>query len=237
VGWARPSELYRALECPASTVLPRIPDEEGPAATWGKEVHSWKETGIAPTPRVDKWLKEIPDYEGIRGEFWPAGQHEMRLWMAEDGKCDLELGSERPHKDWAKATQGAMIRGIADHLALGPVWHLTDLKTGRFPPDEPPSQIPQLLIYADMWLDVCRKEPGILLSIDHWHRYPKGQPPVRYGPDYLTKAEVQHWHHTRLIPARRLALKPEAKLDQRPGPWCQYCKSALYCAAVGGVLA
>jgi hypothetical protein len=236
VSWARPSELHRAIHCPASTVLPKTPDTTGPAAQWGKEVHSWKETGLPPTPRVHKWLAEMPrDAEEIRKDFWPGGHHEVLLKLSEDGTpAALVEWDETARKAFFK---DGMVRGIADHLGLGVVWHLSDLKTGRFPPEDEVDTLEQLLIYADIWLRLWPREPGMLLSIDHWPRYPKGHEPTRYGPKYVEREYVDDWHHTQLIPARRLSEGPHAKDDARPGPWCQYCKSAPFCPAVGGSVA
>lgn len=261
MAWARPSELHRALHCPASTVLPREPDktdEESPAAEWGHEAHKWKETGWAPTKRFAKWLTEIKeDPYQLRKRYWPDDDgHEILLKLSVNGEAWAEKYSteERRIQFLHDEKHELISRGIADYIGKGLVYHINDLKTGRQPPGltghynpdthqytiegeaESPDEIPQLLIYSDIWLTLFPAEPGIELSIDHWPRYPKGKPPTRIGPVYTTKKQITEWHHEQLIPAYELSHRPDAKYDQRPGSWCQWCRSAPWCAAVGGIL-
>lgn len=226
--------MYRALECPASTVLPRIPDEEKAAATWGKEVHSWKQTGFPPTKRVADWLTfQAEDPWTLRERVWPGGEHEVMLKFDHNWNVSAEVYStEQRFKEFK---EGGLIRGVTDWVGpYGPLWRISDLKTGRFEPDDPPSQTPQLLLYGDIWLRLYPHDPGLYLSLDWLPRYPKGVPPKLIGPDYVSKEEVNDWHNTRLIPAYELSKKPKAKYDARPGPWCQYCKCQPWCPAQGG---
>lgn len=227
MSWARPSELYRALECPASTVLEKAEDKPGKAAEWGKELHAWKET-LEATPRVAKWLTEITDDPvALRNEQWPQGTHEQLLKLDAEGQAHTKLAGTQEERD--EFFDGGFIRGIADWVGGDVIPHIDDLKTGRFPPDTTPGAHPQLLFYAYVWLSLHPSEPGVLLSFTHWPRYPKGLGPTRIGPDYVSSKEVQDWYWTKLIPAHRLAQRPSAKEDARPGPWCMYCRSADFC--------
>lgn len=228
--WARPSELHRAIACPASTVLPKTDDDEpGKAAEWGQEVHRWVETGEA-TERVAKWLAEITDDpEALRNEWWPGGLHEVPMTLSETwGAAYLDTPATDEAVD--KFFEGKRIRGIADYIGEGLFTHIVDLKTGRHPPATSPAEIPQLLFYAYCWLRAWPEEPGVLVSIDHWPRYPKGQPPTRYT-DYVSQADIRAWFDSALIPAYRLSRKSDAEKDARPGPHCQYCRSAIHCPA------
>lgn len=231
--WARPSELHRALACPASTVLPRAEDDEpGKAAEWGQEVHRWVETGEA-TPRVAKWLEEITDdAEGLRQGMWPGGMHEVPVSIASATSLDAEY-LEPPCEDGTVDSffTGKLVRGLADWIGTSVVPHIVDIKTGRNPPESPPGELPQLLFYALAWLRCHPDEPGVFLSIDHWPRYPKGQPPTRIGPDYVTREDVETWWREVVLPAYQISQREGAKDDARPGDHCRYCRSAFYCPA------
>lgn len=230
MAWARPSELHRALECPASTVLPKTEDTTGPAAEWGKELHTWKETGKS-TPRVHKWLAEITaDPESLRAELWPGGQHEVAYKMGEHGTFfGTWLPDETARRAWMREGR-PVIRGIADWVGYDVVPHVNDLKTGRFAPEP---EAPQLLWYGDAVLDFFPRELGVNLSVYHWPRYPKGRLPTKQTV-FMPSDDIKSWHRHRLMPAIEESKKPMAKYDSRPGPWCQFCRSAPWCAAQGG---
>ncbi len=225
--WSRSSELYRALECPASTILPRVPDESGDAAKWGTEVHRFVQTGES-THRVEKWLADITRFpDALREKYWPGGHHEVALRMNEDGSCEMKTSGSDAERE--AFLDGALVRGRADWIGESVVPHIVDVKTGRMPPTLRPSETPQLLFYAYCLLWELDEEPGVYLSFDHWPRYPKGVEPVRIGPDYVSRAQLSEWYCNKLLPAQNAAHRPNAVNDARPGAWCQYCRAAFYC--------
>lgn len=156
------------------------------------------------------------------------------LKVDERGQVVTEQATTEERRVEFKA--GAWLMGVADWIGHdGVVWRIDDLKTGREPPCEQPSDLAQKLWYADCWLDLHRREPGLELTITHWPRYPKGELPTIIGPEYVERDFVKRWHHEKLLPASELARRPGAKDDARPGPWCQYCRCEPYCPAHGGI--
>lgn len=193
-------------------------------------MHRFVECGEA-TERVAKWLSEITDDPAaLRDAWWPGGLHEVPMSLSETwGAAYLEPPVTEDQVD--RFFEGKRMRGIADYIGSSLVPHIVDLKTGRLPPELPPSQIPQLLYYGYVWLKTHPAEPGIYLSIDHWPRYPKGCKPTRIGPDYVAREDVIAWFNANVVEAHRLSHQPDSAKDARPGPHCLYCPSAIHCPA------
>lgn len=216
--WASPSSLDRAVACPASCVLPRVKQEKDtPSQAWGHEVHAWK-AGEEPTKRVAKWAEE--NYQpGILGMLWPGGRHEV-IFLEHEGKVtELSKFPEVRANPWDMYFIADWIRDD------GFIPHIDDLKTGRLMPESKT----QLFGYAWAFNQV-RHFDEVLASYTHWPRYPKGAPPAR-DTRLLSSDEVEAWHNSVVVPARRLAQGPGAASDVRPGQHCRYCNSKPYCPA------
>lgn len=226
--WARASELERALECPASCVLPREDRGPGEAALWGTQVHHWKATGESFPGLEDRGrnrarltrLEVLAKANLTRGVLWPGGTHEVTYVVHADGSVDRHLGDvDRellPREDTA---------GTADWELDAPILWVDDLKTGRHPQDAPDDR-PQTLWYGAA-AAVYHDAPAALLSITHWPRYPRDEPPTRVtrlvSRDRLTRFLRD------VADARERALSPDAASLTRQGPWCTYCPCRSHC--------
>lgn len=216
--WASPASLDRAIACPASCVLPRAKQEKDtPSQAWGHEVHAWK-AGGTPTARVAKWASE--NYpQDILATLWPGGRHEV-MFREADGKVEELSAFPKERSDYW--SMYFIVDWILDD---GFVPHIDDLKTGRFMPESPT----QLLGYTWAYNKV-RPFSEAFASYTHWPRYPKGNPATR-DTKLLSSAEVEAWHSSVVVPARRLAQGPGAATDVRPGQHCRYCRSMGVCPA------
>jgi hypothetical protein len=224
VPWASPATLDVAIACPASCVLPRSkPVPDTPSQAWGHEVHEWKETGVPPTDRLDKWLMNYRP--GIREELWPAGRHEVMFHEASEGEVhELPTFPKERSDHWG-------MYFIIDWVGTeGMAPHIDDLKTGRFAP----KTLTQLLAYT--WAYNKVYPTGLAFgSYTHWPRYPKGDEPHRLT-EVLKTSEVEEWHGDVVIPAKRLAQGPGAIHDTRPGQHCRWCRSREFCPAWSDLL-
>lgn len=150
--WARASSLTRALDCPASAVIPgehratRWGDE---GADWGSMVHHWKATGeVIARPvwsQFESFFEEVlertwgsfEEAEKARKTMWPpAGEHEISvalncsirppLFQVEEFTGPLEKADA-----WKKGFGPEWLTGTLDFRAAGRVMmHVNDLKTG-----------------------------------------------------------------------------------------------------------
>lgn len=194
----------------------------GSSAEWGKEVHAFKE-GEEPTPRVKKWYEEhyIPGYKEM---LWPGGEHEAVFWE-QGGKVEkLDRRPSFPERDlWPQ--DGMFFSMDWVNLHDGPAPWVDDLKTGMMP-----SSWTQLKAYS--WA-LYQHYPWIkanLASYTNWTRYPLGGDAVREAKTF-TRDEIESWYDKTVVPARRLALGPNAKTLVNPGSHCRWCRAKPNCPA------
>jgi hypothetical protein len=243
VPWTRASELHRVLACPASAVLPRVPDAPGAAARWGTEVHAWKAVGGEPAPGefghlIKKRLLLLtgtPHGEELREEWWPStGSHEATFSVRPDGSVIRPPSGLSPGEldAWKKSRPDDEWAGSADYVGdnLGRLW-IDDLKTGRFPHD--PGG-PQFLGYG-VGLGGTERTGLVDLSCTHWPKYPQGDPPGRSWAEVQPSALKAF--QKRVERARRKVLQIRKQIsngitpDVNPGDHCQYCPCAPNCPA------
>lgn len=219
--WTRASELARAIACPASVVLPRVPDLGSRAAAFGTELHAWK-AGGAPSKSVTTWLTHQEPKWLNREVMWPGGQHEVLLGVSEHD-ARRYAGTKEQNAYERSLWNHTWVAGEADWVQWDLPW-VTDLKTGWHPGR--PSLVVQLRTYG---LAVARvlQEPVVLLSIDHWPRYPLGTPPTRVTEPVL-RADLETWWTEVVEPARVEADYDPATttdLDKHPGAHCKFCRA------------
>lgn len=236
--WARASALYRHLECPQASWLPRaerglwrpgylatgplltqpgpIPEDDSVLATWGIQMHLAKE---GSPDAQDPWLSTV---EPQRERLWPAelGKHEVPV--AYDCRTgEVEVGPLEGDKDLWKETRGPnAVTGTIDwygRIPSGEPW-VDDLKTGWA---RPQLTSPQMLFYA---LVASRHmgSPTVRISITHWRR-DWDEPERRWqqvGPAVLHEFEDQ------VRAAWRRAIANEGA---KAGPWCRFCPSLGVC--------
>lgn len=234
--WTRPSDLHRALACPASVALPKVREpagEKSDSAKWGNEVHSWKE-GQPPTKRVEKWARESGVSRLTIEELWPGGTHEVVCVMPAEGPGMYLTGLSVDERRTLRAGLGPTdLWGLADWIGEPPdhpYLHIDDLKTGRrtrwdtgevlCPTD--PRTTPQVLVEG-LYKVRDTGATGAVLSITSWPRYPKGTRPERWA-EWVSGSYLRDWEAGVLIPARRLALGPDAVSMVVPGPHCTFCR-------------
>jgi hypothetical protein len=221
--WASPSTLDRVIACPASAALPQGPDVTGPSAAWGKEVHAFKE-GREPTPRVKSWYEK--NYQpGYRETLWPGGVHEVQLFEDQGGFV-TRLGGVVDFPDRVKYRREGMFFTL-DYLNMddGPLPWIDDLKTGMMP-----QSWTQLKAYTWGLYSVHPEIQASLASYTNWTRYPLGAEAVRQTQVYH-RSEIEAWHESVIIPAKRLALGHKAAKLVNPGDHCRWCRCKPYCPA------
>lgn len=216
--WASPSILDRVIACPASAALPQGPNITGPSAKWGKEVHAFKE-GEPPTKRVWKWYSEHYP-AGTVETLWPGGRHEVLYWEHR-GKLE-EISRKVSFEERELWPRDGMFFSLDWECLDSPVMHVDDLKTGMMP-----SSWTQLKAYSWAMYKKYAQDSN-LASYTNWTRYPLGGEPNRVSKVF-TREEIQGWYDTVVVPARRLALGPNAATLTRPGSHCRWCRSKPYC--------
>lgn len=189
----RGSEAGRAVICPASLVLPRVPrtpsEKRARAANWGTLVHHWKETGQTDPswadPRDTATLEKKLVLSGIdRETWWPSGEgrHEvtfaLHLYNHELRLYDEKLTAST-RDTWKLGFGPKWLTGTIDWLgnADPTIGYVDDLKTGAWPVDVKTSA--QLRAYSLVpWVAAgCPMAWDGIVSITAWPKYRlDGQP-------------------------------------------------------------
>ena len=256
--WTRASELSRAVACPASTHLPRVPDSPGDGAAWGTLVHAWKETGRWPVDdlRTRRRAAALVAAGLTRGDLWPGGEHEVTYAVSTAARGAMvareTLDTPEQRNAFAAARGPEWVTGTADWVGdwFGEPW-IDDLKTGVSHPIDfaahragdladdggDPWDLWQLRFYAlgeIVWRN--REAPsGVWVSVTWWPRYPADSAPVRIGPRRVAAAEVLGTIGPLLEMARRNAAESAAgPAVARAGDHCTFCRSRAYCPVYTG---
>jgi hypothetical protein len=125
------SNLARAIECPASGILPKgDPIPESPASKRGSISHAWCASKLRgwPLPDVGKHKVSHIDVEALR-TYLGDGEMRNELAMAWDPvKRDTEIIGENIGRAYP---EHAGIIGTADVAMIRPAAMVLDIKTGR----------------------------------------------------------------------------------------------------------
>lgn len=236
--WSRASELERAILCPGSAHLPRTPDtRDKTAATWGTNVHAWKETGEWwENSLVTRRRQAALDAADLtRASLWPGlTGHEVSLALNTSDKEVLTFAGHPEIRDsWKKGFDYAWLTGTADYIGdvLGTPW-IDDLKTGKEVPEDP-WELWQLKFYATCVILLNPDATEVLTSITHWPRYPADDPPRRIWSRPIPRAEVLGTTLAELEQGRRNVEASKTRLQVYPGPQCTYCPAVAGCPAQG----
>lgn len=250
----RGSEAGRAIICPASLVLPRVPREPSErrdrAANFGTLVHHWKETGDESPPWADprdtKTLLKKLVLTGVDREFWwpsDEGRHEVTFALHlptlelrfHEGDKALDLMTTHPDGSvtgvpdrdlWKKGFGNEWLTGTIDWLGnpAEGVGYVDDLKTGSWPVDVKTSA--QLRAYSLVpW--VMAGQPLAwdgLVSITSWPKYKLSDPPKRTSHT-LSALDLEET----LVDLRHAYKHPEQVVPSEEG--CKFCDCKPLCPA------
>lgn len=225
------------MACPASAHLLRVIRPMGEAAGWGTLVHAWKESGVWLKAGKDVLRRDqaLRDHGQSRAELWPAGGlHEVSYALNTKARvAERFVSADRDEREaWKLGWDSDWLTGTNDWEGevLGDPW-VSDLKTGRFVPDNPWDAW-QLKFYAAC-AAILSHADHVHVSIDHWPRYPADGPLNRvWAPEPITKDEIFGSVLPQLERKRQEVVASWDRPDARPGEHCTYCDAKAVCPAL-----
>lgn len=214
---------------------------------WGRFCHKWMETGeVKDWPELNLSDKDLDKYTKLLNEkislsgvdrdwLWPHKKKEGFFEVPFALNCGtnyqvLQVASKKDGDTWRNGFSDEWLTGTSDYISeigrkqileygLPDEWAqlpwIDDFKTGQLPHKDDP----QLMAYALMrWLIAGKNPGGSVVSLTHWPKYPKRNPPQRYF--YLkTPTQLTTFHNALKLGNERFFKALQHKLENRLDEW------------------